>query len=132
MYLYTADGNPSGELIYPVQVNNPLNGTDIDQGSVGETQREQCDHPGHTRSCSERESCQGSGSGQHGDETSGYNTEVHKEMKKWYMKMTKQGTEDERKSVENYEEKESLEEQNMQETEQDKDRSKEARQKGLS
>ena len=49
VYLYTADGNPSGELIYPVQVDNHLNSTDIDQGSAGETQREQCDHPGHTK-----------------------------------------------------------------------------------
>ena len=45
-YLYTADGNP-GELIYPVQVDNHLNGSDIDQGSAGETLREQCDHPRH-------------------------------------------------------------------------------------
>ena len=131
MYLYTADGNPSGELIYPVQVDNHLNGTDIDQGSAGETQREQCDHPGHTQSCSERVSCQGSDTGQHGNETA-IIQKYTKKMKKWYMKMTKQSTEDERKSVENYEEEEPLEEQNMQETEQGRDRSKEVRQKGLS
>ena len=75
VYLYTPEGNPSGELTYSVHVDNRQHNTGTDQESIDTTE---IDHK--SQRCSTGESCHGSYKDQYESETSKDDTKEQGEL----------------------------------------------------